>query len=247
VTQGFHYLWRGLRMLNTPGIRRFVALPLLVNFLLFSTLIGVSLRQFNHWIERLLAWLPDFLGFLEWLLWPLAVILLLVVVMYSFSMLANLIAAPFNGLLAEKVETLLSGAPVADSGGVAGALADAPRAIAKELGKILYYLPRALLVLILSFFAGPVAPFLWFALGAWMMALEYVDYPMDNHKKSLKDVRTALHRRRAQSYGFGGGVMLATMIPVLNLIIMPAAVCGATIYWVEGLKREELESLTSDV
>jgi CysZ protein len=233
---GFRYLLRGLRLLTAPGIRLFVLIPLLLNITIFALLISLSVAQFNRWMRSLLAWLPDWLDFLSWLLWPLAVLLLLVVVMYTFSVIANLIASPFNGLLAEKVEAQLTGQTA--GGGLLDALKDAPRAIAKEFRKIGYYLPRAWLVLALSLvpLLNLASPLLWFLLGAWMMALQYCDYPMDNHRYSLQQVRHRLGGERLTSLGFGAAVMLGTMVPGLNLLIMPAAVCGATIYWVERLR-----------
>jgi CysZ protein len=234
---GGSYLWRGLQLLRQPALRPYVAIPLLLNLLIFGFLIGMGFEQFSTWIDRLLSVLPDWLHFLRWILWPLSMLLLLVVAMYCFSIVANLIAAPFNGLLAERAEALLTGAP-AEGGGFAAALRDAPRAIGKELRKTFYYLPRALLVLLCSLIPPlyPLAPLLWFLLGAWMMALEYCDYPMDNHRYSLRLVRQQIARERLTSLGFGGAVMLGTMVPLLNFLIMPAAVCGATIYWVERMR-----------
>ncbi|MET0378590.1 MAG: sulfate transporter CysZ, partial [Spongiibacteraceae bacterium] len=138
-------------------------------------------------------------------------------------------------LLAEKVESRLTHMVEAD-GGLGAALRDAPRAIAKELRKILSYLPLLLLVFILSLLFYPAAPVLWFGLGTWMMALQYGDYPMDNHRYSLAQVKQELRREPLTSLGFGAAVMLGSMVPVLNFLIMPAAVCGATIYWVERLQ-----------
>lgn len=235
---GGDYLRRGLQLLRHPALRNYVIVPLLINLCLFTVLTALGLEQFRTWIDRLLHALPDWLQFLRWVLWPLAVLLLLVVVMYTFSAIANLIASPFNGLLAERAEALLTGGGPPAEGGVLAALKDTPRALGKELRKLLYYLPRALAVLLLSLIPllYPVVPLLWFLLGAWMMALEYCDYPMDNHRYSLPQVRRELGRERLTSLGFGGAVMLGTMVPLLNLIIMPAAVCGATLYWVERLR-----------
>lgn len=234
---GARYVLRGFRLLRHPGIRGFVLLPLALNLLVFSTFIALTLRQLGAWISALVDWLPQWLEFLQWILWPLSVLLVLVVVMYAFSILANLIAAPFNGLLAEKVEVMLGG-EVPDGGGLWGAVKDAPRAMGKEVRKLAYYLPRALVVLMVTLIPPfyPVAPLLWFLLGAWMLALEYGDYPMDNHRFSLAMVRRRLDQERWTSFGFGAAVMGATMIPVVNFLIMPAAVCGATLYWHERLK-----------
>lgn len=241
-TLGVNYLMQGFSLITKPGLRLFVVIPLLINLVIFTVLIALSIEQFSLWIDQLMGWLPnwEWLSFLRWIIWPLVVALLLVVVMYSFSVIANLIASPFNGLLAEKVEELLIGDEVVAKETFWETIKDAPRVILKEIQKLLYYLPRALLVLILSliftFIFPPVATLLWFLLGAWMMALQYCDFPMDNHKHSLTTVKKTIANRRMTSLGFGSAVMVGTMIPILNLIIMPVAVCGATVYWVEQLR-----------
>jgi len=242
--RGIHYLLRAFSLITTPGLRLFVAIPLLINTVIFVLLISLSLSQFGAWIDQLMGWLPDWewLDFLRWILWPLVVSLLLVVVMYSFSIVANIVASPFNGLLAEKVEELLLGREVLARESIAQAFKDAPRSIAKEFQKLYYYLPRALLValvsVVLSFIFPPAASALWFLFGAWMMALQYCDYPMDNHKHSLTEVKQRIGEHRMTSLGLGAGVMLGTMIPIVNFVIMPVAVCAATIYWVEELRGD---------
>ena len=55
------------------------------------------------------------MGWLHWLLWPLFVLTVLIVVFYAFSLVANVIAAPFNSLLAERVGKMI--APRAQAGG----------------------------------------------------------------------------------------------------------------------------------
>ena len=65
-----------------------------------------------------------------------------------------------------------------------------------------------------------------------MMALQYVDYPADNHRVSFPALRRGLGARRLSAFGFGLPVALLAMVPVVNLFVVPAAVCGATAYWV---------------
>src|SRR5690606_32394551 len=103
VLSGPHYLREGVSLVLSPGLRRFVLLPLSVNLILFAALIGLAVQQFGHWVDYFMPRLPDWLAFLEYLLWPLFVVLVLVIVFFTFTLLANLIAAPFNGLLADKV------------------------------------------------------------------------------------------------------------------------------------------------
>jgi CysZ protein len=116
---------------------------------------------------------------------------------------------------------------------------EVPRAILREISKLLYYLPMALFVLIATFIPvlNAVSPLLWFLLGAWMMSLQFLDYPMDNHRLSFNDVKEAARERRLSSMGFGGLVALCTGIPVVNFFIVPAAVVGATLLWCEELRE----------
>ena len=74
---------------------------------------------------------------------------------------------------------------------------------------------------------------LWFLFSAWMLAIQYCDYPFDNHKVPFKEMRTALRTQKVANMQFGALTSLFTMIPVLNLFIMPVAVCGATAMWVD--------------
>ena len=71
TTQGFSYFLNGLRRLPEPGIRAFVVIPLMVNVLVFSLLIWLATRQFSGWVDSMVNWLPDWLSFLGFIVWPL--------------------------------------------------------------------------------------------------------------------------------------------------------------------------------
>ncbi len=231
---GARYLLRGTRMLTEPGLRRFVIIPLLINILLFVSAIYLLVQQFSLWVGYWLSFMPDWLSFLDWLLWPLFALLVLVTVYFGFGVVANLIAAPFNGLLAERVEERLRGVVSADTGW-SDLLATVPGALWREVAKMGYFAPRFVGVFVLSLIPvlNMAAPLLWFLFGAWMMAIQYCDYPMDNNRVSFSGLRDHLRSQRLSSLGFGSLVALAMLVPVVNLLVMPAAVIGATIFWVE--------------
>ncbi|MEW7976583.1 MAG: EI24 domain-containing protein, partial [Candidatus Sedimenticola endophacoides] len=107
---GFNYLLQGLKLLLEPGLKRYLVVPLLINFTIFSLVGWIGYSQF----EALLAWLlpeQSWYSFLRWLLWPLFALTILLVTFYTFTVVANLIAAPFNSLLAQRVEQILTGSP----------------------------------------------------------------------------------------------------------------------------------------
>jgi CysZ protein len=239
IVGGVGYLLDGAKMLGHPSLRLFVLVPLTINILIFGTLIGYGFSYLTEFMDSLLSWIPDWLGFIEWILWPLIGITFSLITGYLFTAVALIIASPFNGLLAEKAEELVTGKPVSGPEGLANALMLVPRGIIRELAKLMYYVPMAAFVLLITFIPGlnAIAPLLWFLLGAWMMSIQFVDYPMDNHQLSFADVKEAVRSRRLSSMGFGGVVALCTGIPIVNFFVVPAAVVGATLLWCEELDR----------
>ena len=137
---GLGYLLRGVRLLTRPGLRRFVVVPLLVNVLVFSGAIWAGVAAFEGFVTWMEARVPSWLQWLDWLLWPLFVLTLLVLVFYSFGLVANLIAAPFNALLAEKVELHLTGQPLSEGGGFAKAMRELVPTLVDEVRKVMYSL-----------------------------------------------------------------------------------------------------------
>lgn len=237
---GLGYFFQGISLALTPGIRRFVLLPLLANIVLVGSALFYLFSNLNDWITGWMAYVPDWLSWLSYLLWPMLTITILGTFSYFFSTLANLIAAPFNGLLAEKVEEKLCGT-LDNNQSLVSLIKDTPRILSREIQKILYFLPKALglfILLLIPALGQTVAPILWFIFSAWVLAIQYCDYPFDNHKVPFKEMRQDLKQNQAKAYGFGACVAFFTAIPIINLIVMPVAVCGATAMWVEEFKHK---------
>lgn len=237
-SDGARYLVRGFELIRQPALRTFVVIPLLLNVIVFAGLGFVAIDGFAGWLDTLMQSVPDWAAFIRYLLWPLFVLLLLVVAAWTFTIIGNIIASPFAGPLAEKTEALLTrdvSTTVFDWKTVP---AIAVRSLQREFSKLLYFLGWAILVLIVSLLVSPIAPLLWLAFGAWMMAVQYVDYPFDNHQLSFGDVKRWLAANRMLALGFGAAVLAASMIPLVNLVVIPAAICGATALWVERKKPQ---------
>ncbi|EMP54981.1 cysZ protein, required for sulfate transport [Marinobacter santoriniensis NKSG1] len=234
--RGLGYLGEGFRLIRQPGLRLFVLLPIAINIVLFAVLFYFMAEGFSTLIATAMGWLPDWnwLQSLDWLFWILYGAVILLMLAYGFVIVANLIGSPFYGYLAELTEKHLTGQEVTTEDGWATIVKDIPRALWREVQKILYYLPRAIGLFIIGLVpvVNLVAAVLWFLFNSWMMALQYVDYPADNHRVSFPALRRTLGGSRLSALGFGLPVALAAMVPLLNLVVVPAAVCGATAFWV---------------
>ena len=232
---GLGYWLAGWRLMWQPGLRRFTLIPLAINVLLFALAGWLLLSFAGGWIESLL---PGWLDFLYWLLMPLLAITLLVATYFSFTLVANLIAAPFNAILAARVEAHLTGRPPAEGDG--HLLVEAGRALVDQSRRLGYLAAWSIPLFVLLFIPGLnlLAPVAWFLFSAWMMTLEYVDNPAGNHGLSFAEQRRRLRRRPALTLGFGSLMTLMTMVPVANFLAMPVGVCGATRMWVEGFEKQ---------
>lgn len=238
---GFDYFFQGFELIRVKGIKRFVFIPLMVNLVLFALAFYFLFGQIELGINWVIDLIPQWLGWikdaLSYFLWPLALISVLVLFALVFGTLANWIAAPFNGLLAEKIELHLTGQDLGQ-GGMIDVIKDIPRTLSRELAKLVYYIPRAIGFLLLFFILPVAGQVLWFLFSAWMMAIQYCDYPFDNHKVPFRTMRHCLNQNRSKAFGFGAMVSVFSMIPVVNFLVMPVAICGATSMWVDDLRHK---------
>jgi len=241
---GARYFIYGFELIRLKGIKRFVFIPLSINLILFSIAFYFLFLEINHYMELLTQWLPSSLEWLSTVLWPFAVATILIFFSFIFSTAANWLAAPFNGLLSEKVEELLIGKPI-QSGSPADVIKDIPRTLTREWQKLAYYLPRAVGFFLLMLFLPIIGQVIWFLFVAWMMAIQYKDYPFDNHKISFKIMKSALQQRKGLSYSFGITTAIFSIIPIVNLIVMPVAICGATALWVDHYREHLIDDMNN--
>lgn len=248
LLKGVDYLTEGLRLARLPAIRPFVWVPLIINMVLFSFATYYGVRwiyevvqglDFNYdfvswldWLEPIVAGLAGFFG---WILIVAGVLLVLFVVGSMFTMATHVLASPFLGLLAEKVEASIHTPSFKEQ-----TLSQlAMRTILRELRKLFYWLSRAavlaVITLILWFIPGlnVINPIVWYVFGAWVMAMQYVDITADNNGVSFPELLALLRRHRWEAFGFGGAVMLVTSIPVVNLFVVPVAVAGGVVFFVK--------------
>lgn len=238
---GFKYLLRGFQYLSKPGLKRYFAIPLFLNIAVFSLLTYFGYSFF----QEALGWLiPE--GDSIWIdvANVLALVLftpvLLIAVYLIASVLANFIASPFNDLLSEKVEARAKNPDNISSDNsksVLQAIAAMGPVLAGEVKKYIYFGLFYIPIVIITFIPlinVVIAPIAWVIFGMWMLALEYLAFPIQNRGYTFLQVREFARKNRMRSMGFGSSVLLATLIPLVNFIVIPAAVAGATLLWVES-------------
>ena len=230
ILGGIGLLAEAFSRLRQPGLRRYVAMPLIINMAVFACFGWMFYSWVESVVNSLLSYVPDWLSWLQYILLPAFVLVFLIAVFFVFNFVANIVAAPFNGLLAEKVCQQENPAIQSCDESVSQML---KRTLGRELQKLMYILPRMLALVIFSWIPvlNLAAPVLWFCFSAWVVALQYVDYAADNQGRTIKEVRAFMAQHRLTSFSLGAMITVVLTIPVLNFIVIPWAVIAASIFW----------------
>ncbi len=238
-TSGPQYLLNGFRLIFAPKTRRYIVIPLLLNTFLFIGLWYGGYQLTDSLIQWFHQAVPSWFQWLGFLFYFLYVLCMMIITIYCYGVLAVLIGSPFYGMLSEHIQAKLSNSTPSEMSNIE-MLAMIPKAILREIRKILYYIPWIILILICTFIPvlNLATALMWFAFGAWVQAIQYIDYPFDNNQKSFAELKITLNQNKGLALSFGGMTMLFMMIPVINIFTIPAAVAGATNMWVDHWQQE---------
>ncbi|STY28646.1 putative sulfate transport protein CysZ [Legionella wadsworthii] len=238
---GMIYVLRGMNHLLTPGLRRFIILPLAVNFLMFAGLFYLIYYYLLPFVYDYLDKLPSWLSFLSSIFFVLFLLGFFFMFFCLFTVFFNIFAAPLNGLLAEKTQNLFFNSEIPSLSFFKMVI----RSIKRQFEFLGYFLPRFLLLVALFFvpLIQPIYPFIWFIFNAWILNIQYQDFAMDNNLMSFKETRISVAKNKMRSLGLGISINILSLIPFLNILVMPAAVIGSTMLYCE-LHRKELKSLS---
>ena len=227
---GASALINGFRHLSHPALRAWVIWPILINLAVFAGLAWLLIGWLTGGIQGVMDGLPEWLNFLRWIIWVLAVLMMALVFGVSFTTLTLLIGAPFYVVLTRRAMTLVSVEPFPSANTSSTAIVqETASAVLRELSKIRRFIPWVLLALVISFI--PVinvsAPIVWLLVNSWIFAFQFVDYPIDARQRPITETREWLAQHRAAALGVGAGVALCASVPFLNVVAFPAAIIGA--------------------
>ncbi|MCO4774200.1 MAG: EI24 domain-containing protein [Deltaproteobacteria bacterium] len=247
--RGLTYPLRGIRwLLANRAVWPYALMPALVNGTIVLILAGIAYTQFDVFF----AWVqPDFLeaadADLPW--WktfykPIANVLIGLVVgvlMFVMSILGGLLsgavlAGPFHEKLSEVVESVATGeAPPDEAFNLSTLSRDAVRAVMSAVQRLslfgVFYVPLMLLSLIPVVGLVGVAGTLTYS--AFFMALNFSDPALERRKINLRQKLRWARHSIAPWMGFGAGLMLLMLIPLLGLVLAPAFVTAGTLLWLD--------------
>lgn len=221
------------RLLRRPAVRRYVVVPVLVN-------VGVFVVG-GYWLyaslaDTVAAALPTDYAWLRYLLLPLLLLALAMGGFLIFSLVANLLATPFNGALCAAILRELDGNSAEST--PLPFLTEFRHGLLGELGKHWYLLKLVAPAILLWFIPGlnMLGVIVWPVIGIWALGLEYLDGVLGSQGRPFPAALGCMRTHRGLMLGAGGPLFALTSIPGLNLFAMPLGVATATVLYARHLR-----------
>jgi CysZ protein len=225
-----------------------VAIPILVNFvvgvalyagLLFFGLESVEglIVNLSHWLDALIAKLPAWLSFLEYLIIAVGFLLrlllvvgLLLVIGFLFVQFGVLLGAPWYGQLSEQLEELRTGQLHKVEVGI---VQDIARALLYELKKLVLVAGVGLPLLLLNLVPGigtVIATVGGVTLAATIICLDFLDASLERRRLPFREKLGIVFRSLPASASFSLVCLGLVSIPLLNLLTIPLCVASGTLF-----------------
>jgi CysZ protein len=255
LVAGATYPFRALAVFKrTPRLWGYVAIPILVNFFVGVALYGGLLFfgwesveglpvNLSHWLDALIAKLPAWLSFLEYLIVGLGFLLhllllvgLLLIIGFLLVQFGGLLGSPWYGQLSEQLEELRTGQLQTVEVGI---VRDISRALLFELKKVVLAVGLGLLLLLLNFVPGIgtlVAASGGIAIAAMIVCIDFLDAPLERRRLRFREKLKMVFRSLPASASFSLVCLGLVSIPLLNLLTIPICVASGTLFFCDRIE-----------
>jgi CysZ protein len=231
---GMGLLGRGLGLvLRSPRLLGLGLLPALIAGALYAAALSL-LIVFLPDVSRAVTWFAD-----DWasgardlvqVLAGLALVGAAVLLgVLTFTAVTLLIGDPFYEKISELVEHRYGGVPDEVKVPFWRSLG---RSLVDSIRLITLSIVCAIPLFVLGFVpvvGQIIPPVLGGLVGGWLLTLELTGAPFQRRGQRLRDRRRVFRAHRPLALGFGVAVFLCFLIPLGAILIMPAAVAGATL------------------
>jgi CysZ protein len=231
---GVGFLFRGLGMYaRSPRLMFLGLIPAVISFVL---LIG-ALAAMLYFVDDVVAWITPFAD--NWsdalrggfrLLAMIGIVAAWVILsILLFAALTLLIGQPFYEAISKRVEDRLGGVPNEIDVSFWKTL---PRTVVDSIRLAILAAVFAVMVFLIGLIpvvGAIVGPVVGATLGGWVLALELTGVPFERRGLRYRDRKHMLKQRRPMAIGFGAATFICFLIPLGAVLVMPAAVAGATL------------------
>lgn len=230
---GVRDVGRGLDVLRAHrSLWKWLLAPAAATLVLLVALIAGIVRLVDPLVGWLVAHLPSWLAGLAGSLLTLVIVLgLSLCALVVFATVAGIITGPFNELLSERVEAVVTGRPMPPFSW-SELLREAVRGVLHSVRRLLAALVWLVIVFVVGLVPviGTIAALL---IGGWLAAraAAYDSYDAVLARRSMpyRDKLAYLARYRRRVFGLGAAVAGMLLVPGVNLIALGLGAAGATV------------------
>jgi len=180
------------------------------------------------YVVNVLLWIVDFI------LQILVVLVSIILILLAFYVVTMIVASPFNDLLSEHVEEMVTGVP-SPKFSFKRLIRETAHTMWVELLKGILFVGVPIILLVLLFIpmvGGPIYLILTLIFGMWDLGFTYVDYPMGRKNMGFNDRLRFAWRNKSALIGFG----TIFLIPFASFFIIAPMAVGGTLLYVECTK-----------
>lgn len=230
--RGFVIPFAAIRFLRrNNGLVKYALIPFLINLFIFTLGSILAWMYFTDWLHALLpshasGWYWAIIYYITAIIF---IIFLLIMLVMAFTFIGSIIASPFNEILSEKTEKILTGKWNEDPFSFKLLIGDIGRSIGQEIKKLTFFGMVFIFLLFLN--VVPVLGnfmYLPLQLGCTflILAMEFVDFAMSRRRMSFRQKISYTYHHAMPLLSFGSVVFLIGLIPLLNYFLLPIAVVG---------------------
>jgi CysZ protein len=218
---------------HRPRILRWLVPPFLITILLD----GVAFYFSYGWVRAGIGSLVSGDGTMGWLRAGLDVVggvAVLFILGWTFAWLFLTLTSPFQDFISAEVEQELTGVVGPEPAGLSGFF----RSIAQSVIQAIVFSLLTVVFLVIGL-VPLVGPLLFFVWSAFALGYSFVAIPSGRMAQRFSKRVSFARRHRGAVFGLGIAVAGATVIPLVNVLLMPFFVVAGTALYVEaGSERE---------
>jgi len=226
MLQGGLKLLAGLRLMLATASLRAVLWRMLGLLFVLMVIVMVSVFSLAEYVAQL--WLPDgdawYWLVLSWLVWGLAIVLAALSGILSFTVLGSAAIAPWLDVLASRTEALLGKASEESTSAWWQQCFTSLANSLRPLSGLLVWGCVALVVFWIPVVGQILGTAIWTYAGVRFLCFELMDTTASRKAMDYAQRKSDMNDRRFFWLGFGGLAMLMLLVPLLNLLVIPAAV-----------------------
>ena len=224
-------------IIKNPRLIKFTVFPIIINIILILTTYIFGSRYLIGLVDR---WIPDeeawYWAILFWIAVVVLVLAVSLVAAVLFYIIAGIVCVPFNELLSQEVEAMLRERPHQEDFSVRLLALDIWLALVGEVKRIFLYLSLIIPLLLLNLIPvlGTVIYGVIFGVVTLLfLAFDFVDHPLGRRRIPFREKRKFMIKHFFSMIGFGAGVFVFLLVPIVNFIVLPLNAIGGTILFSE--------------